>query len=86
MRLRLISQRNIIWNSKNDGYCLSITTQSGKSFIDPLFSTINVPRDDISMVIETPRVQSEKATSVDHGVMKDKGKGKVDVPVLKTIP
>lgn len=55
-------QRNIIQNPKNDGHYIAITTQSGKSFIDPPLHTIDEPMNDSIMVDDTPKAESEKVT------------------------
>lgn len=44
------------------------------------------PRNDIVNVDEKTKVRPKKLIGVDRSAEKDKGKGKVDEPVLKTIP
>lgn len=43
-------------------------------------------RNDSVMIDDIPEAKTEKARSVDHATMEDKGKSKVNEPLLKTIP
>lgn len=74
-----------IW--KNDSHCHVVTTQSGKTTIDPPMPTEKDLRnyDDKINVDETPVSVFEKLIDVMHTGDKAKGKGKVEELILKTI-
>lgn len=76
---------NIVQNPKNDDHCLSITTWSGKSTIDPSFLVVDESMNDSIVVVETPDMESEKATGVDDNIEKDKGNGKIHELIVKYI-
>lgn len=74
---------NIVQNPMNNGLYISINTQSGKSTIDPSLTIVDVPKNNCTVVDETPAVESDKVTGVDTSVGEDIGKRKVNDPVIK---
>lgn len=76
---------NTVQNLKNNGNYFDITTQSGLSTMyHPLHT--EMPKNDKTMVNETPIMDSNKETGVNANVGKDTGKGKVDEPTVRQIP
>lgn len=57
-----------VQNSKNDGYCLSVTIWSGLSVIDPPLPIDEVTKTNSSMVDETYSMKLDKEIGVDARV------------------
>lgn len=55
----------IVQNSKNDFYCLAITTQRGKTTVDLLRTTLDERTNNSVEVDETHKVESKKVKGVD---------------------
>lgn len=76
---------NTIQNPKNNDHCLAINTCSDKDTIDPPVLVVDKPKTDSANIDKAPKAESEKLKGVDHSDEKEKGKGKVHKPILKTI-
>lgn len=85
-----------IQNSKNDGHCLYITTQSDKATIDPPMPMIDNMKNDPIKTNDVDKDKAKKLGTNDEVSQKpivlekradnDKEKGKEVTPSLKTIP
>lgn len=77
---------NTVQNLKNNSHCLAITTQSGKSNIDPSLPTVDEPRNANVVVNKKPKAELVNTIGIDVDAVKEKGKEKVDGPIVKSIP
>lgn len=76
---------NMVQNPNNDGYCLSITTRSSLSTMDPLLPTVEMPKNQSVMVDETTIVEANRVIGDDPNIGKGTGKEKVDEPKVRQI-
>lgn len=82
-------------NPKSDSYYFSFITWSGKATIDPLMPGVDESRNEFVGVDKAPKTylkswwlvknHQKKSIGVNKSIKKDKGKGKVVKPMLKTI-